>query len=214
MENSNNIFAYMRISTQEERKKQKYTRQEWALEKYAKEHNIEYLLTFKEDVSGKNFIDRKQWNSLERLLRSGDTIVFKDISRFTREAENGYLKYMELMKNGINLVFIDNATICTDYIREMLHVAEEQDLVARISLENTVKLLLIVELDRDGIAASNKVSGRTKGHLDKMTEDLKEDILKYLSDRTITQKSIMNKHGISRNTLKKYAKIIEESKII
>lgn len=47
-----------------------------------------------------------------------------------------------------------------------------------------------------------------------MTEDLKEDILKYLSDRTITQKSIMNKHGISRNTLKKYAKIIEESKII
>lgn len=77
MENSNNIFAYMRISTQEERKKQKYTRQEWALEKYAKEHNIEYLLTFKEDVSGKNFIDRKQWNSLERLLRSGDTIVLK-----------------------------------------------------------------------------------------------------------------------------------------
>ena len=40
MKNSNNIFAYMRISTQEERKKQKYTRQEWALEKYAKEHNI------------------------------------------------------------------------------------------------------------------------------------------------------------------------------
>lgn len=227
MKNSNNIFAYMRISTQEERKKQKYTRQKWALEKYAKEHNIEYLLTFKEDVSGKNFTDRKQWNSLERLLHSGDTIVFKDISRFTREAENGYLKYMELMKNGINLVFIDNATICTDYIREMLHVAEEQDLVARISLENTVKLLLIVELDRvekerltlikrtrDGIAASDKPSGRAKGHLDKMTDELKADILKYLSDRTITQKSIMNKHGISRNTLKKYAKIIEESKII
>ena len=87
MENSNNIFAYMRISTQEERKKQKYTRQEWALEKYAKEHNIEYLLTFKEDVSGKNFIDRKQWNSLERFSFDNydDALLAIDAIRFLQQ---------------------------------------------------------------------------------------------------------------------------------
>ena len=48
----------MRISTKEERGKQKYTRQESALEKYAREEGINYLLEFKEDVSGKNFEDR------------------------------------------------------------------------------------------------------------------------------------------------------------
>ena len=181
MDRDNNVFAYMRISTQEERNKQRFNRQERSLEKYAKDHGIEYLLTFKEDVSGKSFSNRKQWNNLERLLQPGDTVVFKDVSRFTREAENGYQKYMELLHNGINLVFIDNSTISTDYIRQLLHVAEEQDLVARTSLESTVKLLLIVELDRvekerltlikrtkDGIAASDKHSGRKKGHLDKL----------------------------------------------
>ena len=212
----------MRISTQEERKKQRFDRQERSLEKYAKAHRIEYLLMFKEDVSGKNFSERKQWNSLERLLHSGDTVVFKDVSRFTREAENGYAKYMDLFHKGINLVFIDNATISTDYIRQLLHVAEEQDLVARTSLESTVKLLLIVELDRvekerltlikrtrDGIAASEKPSGRAKGHLDKMTPELEADIKRYLNDRSITQISLMQKHKISRNTLKKYVAIIK-----
>ena len=222
MSDEHNVFAYMRISTQEERKKQRFDRQERSLEKYAKEHGIEYLLVFREDVSGKNFEDRKQWNNLERLLHSGDTVVFKDVSRFTREAENGYAKYMDLFHKGINLVFIDNATISTDYIRQLLHVAEEQDLVARTSLESTVKLLLIVELDRvekerltlikrtrDGIAASEKPSGRAKGHLDKMTPELEADIKRYLNDRSITQISLMQKHKVSRNTLKKYVAIIK-----
>lgn len=216
-----NIFGYMRISTQEERQKQRYNRQENALSKYAQIHDFEYVLVFREDVSGKNFADRKQWASLERLLRPGDTIVFKDISRFTREAETGYEKYMSLLHKNINLVFIDNPTVSTDYIRELLHVAETQDIVAKTSLESTVKLLLIVELDRaererttliqrtkDGIAASPKRSGRAEGHLDKLTPEVEKAIREYLGDRTITQQSIMKRYGLSRNTVKKYASII------
>lgn len=226
MSEKHNIFAYERISTQEERKKQRFNRQDKALEKYAKDNGIEYLLTFKEDVSGKSFSERKQWNRLESLLQAGDTVVFKDISRFTREAENGYAKYMDLLHKGINLVFIDNTTISTDYIRQLLHIAEEQDLVARTSLESTVKLLLIVELDRvekerltivkrtkDGIAASDKKSGRAIGTLDKLTEELESDLCIYLSDRSVTQESIMKKHKISRNTLKKYASIVKERSV-
>lgn len=217
-----NIFGYMRISTQEERQKQRYNRQENALSKYAQTHDFEYVLIFREDVSGKNFADRKQWASLERLLRPGDTIVFKDISRFTREAETGYEKYMSLLHENINLVFIDNPTVSTDYIKELLHVAETQDIVAKTSLESTVKLLLIVELDRaererttliqrtkDGIAASSKRSGRAEGHLDKLTPEVEKAIREYLTDRTITQQSIMKRYGLSRNTVKKYASIIQ-----
>ncbi len=85
-----NVFGYMRISTQEERQKQRYKRHENVLNKYAQAHNIEYVLVFREDVSSKNFADRKQWGSLERLLQPGDTVVFKDISQFTREAGTGY----------------------------------------------------------------------------------------------------------------------------
>ena len=64
-----NIYSYMRISTKEERGKQRFSRQEAALEKYAKDNGIEYLLEFREDESGKSFTNRKQWNKLEQLLQ-------------------------------------------------------------------------------------------------------------------------------------------------
>lgn len=217
-----NIYSYERISTKEERGKQKYSRQDTALAKYAKDNNIEFLIQFKEDESGKNFTNRKEWNKLEKIVQKGDTIVFKDISRFTREAENGYNKYMELMRKGIELIFIDNQTVSTPYIKQLLNVAEQQNLVARTSLESTVKLLLIVELDRveqerlifikrvkDGIKASDKTSGRKKGKLDKMTDELENDIKDFLTDRSIKQVDLMKKHNISRNTLKKYIELVK-----
>ena len=160
---------------------------------------------------------------MERLAQPGDTIVFKDISRFTREVNNGYSKYMELLERGIELVFIDNPTVSTSYIKQLLNVAEQQNIVARTSLESTVKLLLIVELDRveqerlilinrikNGIAASDKTQGRKQGTLDKMTEELEADIKAFLKDRSIKQVDLMEKHGISRNTLKKYIEIVKE----
>lgn len=216
-----NYYSYMRISTDTER--QNFARQEKALKKYAEEQSIEYLIEFAEEKSAKNFTDRKQFNKLDKLLQSGDTVVFKDLSRFTREAENGYKKYMEWLERGINIVFLDNPTISSDYIRQMMNTAESLDLVAKTSMEGTIKLLLIVELDRaeqqrryiskaikDGIAASDKGSGRKKGSLDKMTDELRHDLELYMHDRTITQNAVMEKHGISRNTLKKYVMRLAE----
>lgn len=217
-----NYFTYKRISTKEERGLQKYNRQTQALNRYAQEHKIEYVAEFQEDESGKSFVNRKEWNKLERLVQSGDTIVFKDISRFTREQENGYVKYMELMDRGINLVFIDNPTVSTDYISNLLSVAEQQSIVAKTALESTIKLLLIVELDRveqerkiliarikQGISSSEKKAGRAIGTLDKLTPDLKEDIKLFLTDRSIKQIDLMKKYNISRNTLKKYCEIVK-----
>lgn len=213
----------MRISTKEERGNQKYNRQEAALKKFAEETGIEYVAEFKEDVSGKSFENRKQWQRLEKLVQSGDTIVFKDISRFTREVVNGFEKYMSLLEKGVELIFLDNPTVSTDYIKKLLMVAEQQSIVARTSLEGTVKLLIIVELDRveqerltlikritQGMAASEKKQGRKTGSIDKMTPELEEDIKVYLNDRSIKQVDIMKKHNISRNTLKKYADLVKE----
>lgn len=213
----------MRISTKEERGNQKYNRQEAALKKFAEETGIEYVAEFREDVSGKSFENRKEWQRLEKLVQSGDTIVFKEISRFTREAVNGFAKYMELLEKGVELIFLDNATVSTEYIKNLLRVAEQQSLVAKTSLEGTVKLLIIVELDRaeqerltlikritQGMAASEKKQGRKTGSIDKMTPELEEDIKVYLNDRSIKQVDIMKKHNISRNTLKKYADLVKE----
>ncbi len=64
-----------------------------------------------------------------------------------------------------------------------MNIAREPNFVAKTSLESTIKLLLIVELDKieqeraatvqwikDGIKASDKKSGRPVGKLDKISD--------------------------------------------
>ena len=220
----NNTYFYMRISTKESSDKQSFQRQNKALEKYAEINNLKYnsRTVFKDDTSGATF-NRDDWKALESILKEGDTIIFKEISRFTRQAEEGYEKYMYLMNKGIHLVFLDNPTVSTDYIKQLTNIANSQELVTKTALEGTIKLLLIVELDRvqkereifiqrikQGIEASDKKSGRKFGQLDKMSDDLKEDIKLFLSDRSIKQVDLMRKYNISRNTLKKYVAIIKD----
>ena len=217
-------YFYMRISTKESTDKQSFQRQYKALETYAKNNNLKFdnRSIYKDDVTGSTF-EREDWKSLEDILQQGDTIVFKEISRFTRQAEEGFKKYMDLMGRGINLVFLDNPTVGTNYIMNLMQVAQNQQRIAKKALENTIELLIMVELDRvekeretiakrisDGIKASNKKNGRKTGQLDKMTEELREDLKKFMTDRSIKQVDLMKKHNISRNTLKKYIEVIKE----
>lgn len=223
---NNKTVAYMRISTKEERGKQKFTRQEQAIERWCKENGTEISdrRLYKDNASGKSF-DRKAWRELEQDIQTGDTIVFKDVCRFTRQRDAGFKKYMDLLNKGVNLVFIDNPTLNTEYINNMQCTADrmkQENIVGGMTLEFVIRLLLVTELDRaekereitvkrikDGIKASNKKSGRKAGQLDKMSDALREDIKKYLSDRSIKQVDLMKKHQISRNTLKKYIAIVQ-----
>lgn len=220
-----NYYSYKRIST--DLKHQNFNRQMKSLDKYAADNNIEYLVEFTELKSAKNFDKRSEFNKLDKILQANDTIVFKDISRFTRDdnVELAYKKYIEWLHRDVNIVFIDNPTLCTNYIKEMMQIAEKQDVITKVAMESIIKLLIIVEFDRakkqrlyiskaiaDGIAASNKKSGKKEGQLDKMTDLLKDDIELYLINRNVTQISIMKKHAISRNTLKKYIKLIQQTK--
>lgn len=228
-----NTYAYMRISTREDREKQRFTRQENALAKFASDNKIEYVFQFREDVSGKSFKNRAEWQRLEKIVQPHDTIVFKDISRFTREAENGYKKYMDLMNNKVNLIFLDNPTVSTDYIKDLLNIADQQEIVTKTVMESMVKILLIAELARtereretlsqrtkDGMKAHKEAAesrgeewrvGRKPGQLDKMTKELQADIVLYLADRSVKAADLMRKHNISRNTFKKYVDKVKES---
>lgn len=222
-------YIYMRISTKEERELQSYQRQDKAIKKYLEENNIKVSKRniYKDDVSGKTF-NRPDWTELEERvkkdIKNDDVqIIFKDISRFARNAKEGFEKYMELYNLGIKLTFLDNPTVSTDYISKMVSKNENMNFVTGIALQSMVNLLIAVELDRaeqqrlyiskaitDGIKASDKKSGRPIGKLDKMSYELKEDILLSLKDRNIKQVDLMKKHKISRNTLKKYIALVEQ----
>ena len=229
-------YYYLRISTKEEKELQSFTSQENALKKYASENKLEYdeKVVYKEDMSGKSF-DRPQWKKLEKTIKEEAEkgievqVIFKELSRFTREARNGYNKYLVLYNLGITLVFLDNPTVSSNYIKKMEQEAEEQDFLKNVVSQSMLNIMLAVELDRvekerertvkrirDGIRARKEekglTQGRKTGQLDKMTDELKADIQKFISDRSIKQVDLMRKHDISRNTLKKYVKYVQENK--
>lgn len=219
-----NWFAYERISTKEERGLQKFTRQDNKIKAWGKDNNVKFVYIGKDDASGKNF-DREDWQRIEKLAGAEDGIVFPDLARFTRgDTEEGYKKYMELFYKGVTLVFIDNPSVNTDNIKELLNIAESENILTKVLVESIVKILIISELNKceqerkaivkrinDGIAASDKKSGRKEGSLAKMSSELEADIKKYLADRSIKQVDLMKKHNVSRNTLKKYVAIVEQS---
>lgn len=226
-------YAYMRISTKEEREKQTYKRQEKALNQYAQENGIIYRHIFYEDKSAKNFDDREEWKKLEDIVLElkNPAIVIKDITRFTRECDNGIAKYEELMASGVELIFLDNPTISTSYIQSLRSTGDKIDnKLAQSVMGFIIKVLLTVEFDRaeqerllisertkQGIAASDKTQGRPKGKLDKVTPRLINDLKKYIDqkvgEKTITISELIREYKISRMTVYKYIELIKAGKI-
>ena len=92
---------------------------------------------------------------------------------------------MELIQRGINLIFLDNSTVSTDYIKNLTTIANIQSLVTKTTLNSTIKLLLVVELDRVEQERELIVKRIKQGKLDKMSDKLRDDIKEFLSDRSI-----------------------------
>lgn len=215
-------YKYLRISTNQT--KQNFKRQEKSLKKWEDENNVR-CIEYSDECSGSDF-NREEWQLLEDRLQSGDTVVFKDITRFTRNKTLGYHKYMELVQRGVKMVFIDNSNCNTEYIKSLLGTVKDDDelSILNLTMEYIAKLMLITELDRaeeqrkyiskaitDGINASAKKSGRPTGSLDKIKKypKLKEDLIKYVTSREIKGIEIINKYGISRNTFHKYVNVVK-----
>lgn len=59
-------------------------------------------------------LDRPAWNRLYKKLTAGDTVVFDEVSRMARNAEEGFSTYRELFSRGVTMVFLKEAHINSD----------------------------------------------------------------------------------------------------
>lgn len=101
------IFAYCRISTKEELKKQSMERQIFTINEFAKKNNFEIDKFYKEDESGKT-LNRVEWLKLsQEVVRSGDVIIMTDLDRLGRNADSVIETVKVLKKNNIKLCVLD-----------------------------------------------------------------------------------------------------------
>lgn len=129
------VFGYCRVST----RKQVIDRQvSNILAKYPG------AKIYQETYTGTKVDGRKAWNRLKRealqAARHGDdvTIVFDEVSRMARNAEEGFQLYEELFDAGIHLVFLKDALINTDTYKQAV---ERQLTVSSVADKPTNELL-------------------------------------------------------------------------
>ena len=104
------VYGYCRVSTS----KQRIERQ---VENILREYPNAIII--KEAYSGR-YITRPEWTKLRKRLKKGDTVIFDEVSRMSRNAEDGIEVYQELFENAIELCFLKEPHINTATYRTAL----------------------------------------------------------------------------------------------
>ena len=191
-------------------------------------------IIIREAFTGRKIEGRKEWEKIYRTVRSGDMIVFDSVSRFSRNAEEGFELYQDLYYKGVDLVFLKEPQINTetfkraldraipmtgtnvDYIldginRFLLELAKDQIRLAFEQAEKEVEDLR--QRTREGIETA-RLNGKQIGarpgekRITKKSVKIKGIIEKHSSDfnGTLSDVEIMSMTGVAKNTYYKYKK--------
>lgn len=105
------IYGYCRISTM----KQNIQRQ---IDNIKREYPKAVIIS--EAYTGTKVLERPAFSKLIKNLKAGDTVIFDEVSRMSRNAEDGFKLYEELYNKGVNLVFIKEPHISTATYKKAL----------------------------------------------------------------------------------------------
>ncbi|MCQ2507595.1 MAG: recombinase family protein [Dorea sp.] len=109
-----NVYGYCRIST----KTQNIERQVRNIKDAFKD-----AVVSKEAFTGTKIQGRKELEKILNVVQPGDTIVFDEISRMSRNAEEGMNLYFELYEKGVSLVFLKERHIDTESYKNAMKSA-------------------------------------------------------------------------------------------
>lgn len=119
-----------------------------------------------EKQSGKDIENRAVFRKLLGKVEPGDTIIFDEVSRMSRNADEGYNLYMELMGRGITLVFLKERHIDTDEYKR-----RAQDHIARVPssnerMDNLINgiLDLVADFERENIKDNIRLAFQQAEH--------------------------------------------------
>lgn len=153
------IYGYARVSTMQ----QDIDRQITAIkERYPDAVVVDDAFT------GKT-MNRPAWDALYKILKKGDVIVFDEVSRMSRDAEEGYQTYMDLYHKGIDLIFLKDAHINTESYRK----ATEYSINKIESGKRSVDKLINVIIDALNDFMAEKVQEDIRIAFEKAEEELK-----------------------------------------
>ena len=217
------VYGYARIST----KKQ-------SLERQIKNIKEAYpnAVIMQEVFTGTKVYGRKIFTKLLNVVKKGDTLVFDEISRMSRNEAEGFELYQELYERGVSLVFLKEPHLNTEtYKKALTNGVEMTGTNVDVILEGVNKYLMILAKDQIRLAferaekeakynsvrtseamlvakANGKRIGNAKGDklITKKSVATKELIKKHSKDflGTLTDKEVITLAKVSKNSYYKY----------
>lgn len=137
------FYGYTRVSTE----KQEVDRQTEALAEYARANGITFSQVFTDKISGRTF-QRPQYEKMKSLLKSGDTLIIKEIDRLGRDWDMTAAEWRYFLDNDIRIIVID---------MPILNIEGEMSLETRLIKEQVFTLMLyLAQKERE------KISQRTR----------------------------------------------------
>ena len=149
------LYGVARIST---RKQSIYRQVRNITEKYPTAKMI------KETYTGTKLEGRKEFEKLLKIIQKEDTIVFDEVSRMSRNKEEGCSLYEDLFNKGVNLIFLKEPHINTE--------------VYKRALENQIKIRL-----ETGNKATDDLINSIIDALNKFTIELAKEQIRIAFDK-------------------------------
>lgn len=118
----------------------------------------------KDTYTGTKLDGRKEFEKLLKIINKGDIIVFDEVSRMSRNSEEGCNLYEELFNKGVDLIFLKETHINTDVYRK--------------ALENQIR----IKLDT-GNKASDELINTIIDALNKYTIELAKEQIRIAFDK-------------------------------
>ena len=199
------VFAYMRVSTTD---KQDFDRQIYILNNSG--YEISERNIFCDKSTGKN-IDRDQYQLLKKIVREGDTIVFTELARFSRNYNEISSEMLYFQDAKVKLIFLDMPFLNTD----------SDDLTQQLINDVCIKLFAYVaQIERENTSkrikqklTSMKESGIELGRPKLILSDEQEIILdQYINKypEQTTAKEAARRMGININSFYKQLRLYKQ----
>lgn len=202
----NKTFAYLRVST----KDQNLDRQRESVLKYCEDNNIEIqerdIITDKQ--SGKDF-NREGYQTLKNsLLRSGDTLIIKELDRLGRDMTMIKEEWQSLEKKGISIVVIDTPILNTVGKSDLEKTLISNIVFELLSYMAEKERLKIKQRQAEGIAVA-KSKGKKFGRPTISYPDNWEEVYTKLKNGKITAVKAMELTSMKKTSFYKLIKQYE-----
>ena len=143
-----NVFAYIRVSTTEQRE----DRQVDAMMK----HDVPKKNMYMDKVSGKNF-DRPAYRRLQKRLSAGDLLIVKSIDRLGRNYSEIIEQWRYLThEKQIDIKVLDMPLLDTSYCRDLLGTLISDLTLQVLSFVAQLERETMLARQAEGIAAAKK----------------------------------------------------------